>query len=82
LFGYVMIWRPLRANLFFVETTCVVLDKKLETPVGGGIATRPLIHIEYDAGGRIRQAWTYDTTGIYDDLRDSNVATLARFTKG
>ena len=43
---------------------------------------RPLIHIEYEAGGRIRQAWTYDASGIFDDRRNSNVASLARFTKG
>ena len=72
LFGYPMIWRPLRVNLIFVETTCVVLDKKLETSVGDpGLTMRPLIHIEYEAGGRIRQAWTYDASGIFDDRRNS-----------
>jgi hypothetical protein len=62
-FGYVMIWRPLRVNLFYVETTCIVLDKKLESVDSlspeVGTTERPLIKIEYEAGGRSRQTWTY-----------------------
>lgn len=82
-FGYVMIWRPLRVNLFYVETTCVVLDKKLVQGNSDGQATaKPLIHIAYEVDGRIRQAWTYDSSGIADNLHDSNMAILAQFPKG
>jgi hypothetical protein len=86
LFGHRMIWRPLRVKLFYVETTCVVLDKKLQNEFSldpeVGATERPLIHIEYEAGGRTRQTWAYDASGISDNLHDSNMAVLARFTKG
>ncbi len=82
-FGYGMIWLPLRVNLVYVETTCVVLDKKIEERVSEeGMVSRPLIQIEYEVGGGVRQAWTYDASGIYSNLDDSNRAVLAQFKKG
>jgi uncharacterized protein DUF3592 len=86
LFGHVMVWRPLRIQLFYVETTCIVLEKKLESVdslnLDAGATERPLIHIEYQAVGRTRQTWTYDASGISDKLHNSNMVILARFTKG
>ena len=82
-FGYLMIWLPLRVNLFYVETTCVVLDKRLEEKQDDdGPTSRPLIFIEYTAVGRARQAWTYDATGIFSNLHNANRAVLQRFEKG
>jgi hypothetical protein len=82
-FGYPLVWLPLRVHLFYLETTCIVLDKKLDEQFDAdGNTSRPLIHIEYTADGRPRQVWTYDAGGVYTNLHDSNRAVLDQFEKG
>jgi hypothetical protein len=83
-FGNWLVWLPLRTHLQYVETTCVVLDKRLEQEAGRrqGKNSRPLIHIEYSAGGRRYRVWTYDATGMFTNLHDSNRAVLQQFEKG
>ena len=83
LFGYLMIWPPLRANLFFSETTCVVLDKRLAEQDGeDGKSSRPEIHIEYTSNGVPHRTWTYDAAGVFTNLHDANRRTLERFQVG
>jgi hypothetical protein len=87
--GYGFIWLPLRVNLFYQQTDCVVLDKRLEEsqstdPDDHRVHTlyRPLIYIKYAAGGRPRQVWTYDATGASTSWYGANQAILDRFQKG
>jgi hypothetical protein len=81
--GYSMIYLPLRVNLSYVETSCVVLDKRLDQNVDeDGLTTRPLFYIEYNAAGLLRRVWTYDASGISSNMHDANLAILKRFEKG
>lgn len=82
-FGYVQIWLPLRANLFYAETTCVVLDKRLAEQNGeGGKSYRPEIHIEYAVEGVKQRVRTYDATGDWSDARAAQQRTLEQFQVG
>jgi len=82
-FGYWMIWLPLCAQLFYQETDCVVLDKRLdENRDAAGTTSRALFHIEYMAEGRQRKVWTYDASGIYSNFNEANLAVLQQFQKG
>lgn len=83
-FGYTMVWLPVRVNLFYVETTCIVLDKRLEQVGGGknGPTFRPLIHIEYTVANQVHRAWTYDASSMSDNLRARQQAILDRFQQG
>ena len=84
---YAMVIGPdWRLNHDYVETRCVVLDKRLGE-VGGDDADtptsyRPEIHVRYTVDGREHQAWTYDAAGAYNN--DSNVPqrTLDQFIVG
>ena len=82
-FGYFMIWLPLRANLFFTETTCVVLDKRLAEQDGeDGKTYRPEIHIEYVVNGVPQRTWTYDAAGVFTNEHAAHVRTLGQFQVG
>ncbi|MFO0877737.1 MAG: DUF3592 domain-containing protein [Gemmataceae bacterium] len=82
-FGYQMVWLPLRVYLFFVQTECVVLDSRLEEHRDAdGLTHRPMFHIEYAAAGQLRRTWTYDASGIFSDGAQGHQAALRQFQKG
>src|SRR5262245_33990534 len=82
-FGYLMVWLPLRVRLHYVQTDCVVLDKRLEESRGeDGPTYRPMIHVEYTVDGRAHRTWTYDASGMYTDGRARHQAVLDQFQKG
>jgi hypothetical protein len=79
-FAFGMILPAVRAQLFFIETRCTVLDKRLGD--GGDNTWRPEVHIQYEVNGQIRQTWTYDAAGVYSSGRAAKEAILARFVQG
>jgi hypothetical protein len=82
-FGHLLVWLPLRARFVYVQADCVVLDKRLDESRGeDGPTYRPLVHIEYEAEGRPRRAWTYDAAGMFTSGRARQQAVLDRFQKG
>ncbi len=68
-----------RANLFYEETTCTVLNSRLAHDNEGNF--RPEIHIEYHVAGQAYQVWTYDATGVYSNI-ESRKAILDQFAVG
>jgi hypothetical protein len=78
-FGGFMVVPTVRANFFYEETTCAVLDKRLAN--GDEDTFRPEIHIEYQVAGRPYRVWTYDATGIYSNVQ-SRRAVLDQFVVG
>jgi MFS family permease len=74
----------LRAAYAYVETDCVVLEKKLEESQDdeGGITYRPAIRIRYTVANRDHDIWTYDTVRAYGNIRGWSQAILDRFQVG
>jgi hypothetical protein len=69
-----------RARLVYVETRCVVLNKRLQ---GVGPDTqRPEVHIEYRVEGQVYRTWTYDATNIASNLHQRNQEILDSFVVG
>jgi len=63
-----LVWSELRANHFFVESRCTVLDKHLKTSYSDGRATyRPDILVRYSVDGATYDVWTYDASHVYRD---------------
>lgn len=70
-----------RANYGFVETTCTVVDKRLEQRPDAE-EFRPAVQIRYEADGRAQVAWTYDATRDYSPERPVQEEVLAQFAVG
>jgi hypothetical protein len=75
-----------RANYFYVEGRCVVLDKRLvEYPPSGKAINstyRPEFLIRYTVAGREYQPWAYKATRSSSALRWPKERTLESFTVG
>ena len=72
-----------RVNHAFVETTCVVLKKRLgEKATGEGMSYRPEVLIQYSIGNQAYDVWTYDITMVYGNARDARQAEIDRFEVG
>jgi len=57
-----------RVNHEFVQTTCKVLDRRLDEKHGDeGPLYRPEIKIEYEVGGEIHRHWHYDIHRTYSN---------------
>ncbi len=82
-----------RVNYRYLASSCVVLDRKLETQTfdlpgerGQGIkkeeSYKPAIKIRYDASGRKIETWAYDGTRIYSPDRAVQQALVDSFQVG
>jgi len=73
-----------RANRQFVETTCVVLNKRIvpKTARDGGVAFRPDVLIRYEADGRVLNRYTFDAVGTTYDNEEQAKAVASRFKVG
>src|SRR5690242_18000671 len=67
----------LRAQFFFEQTPCTILDKRLAE--GSDSTWRPEIHIKYQVSGREFSAWTYDAAGTFRSGRASQQAIVDGF---
>lgn len=76
--------RPLwRANHVYVETSCVVLGKRIaENHDGDGTTYRPEIHIKYTADGQEFQTWTYSASKVWSSGRARKQRILDQFVVG
>src|SRR5262245_7134009 len=77
--------RELRANLFYVEGQCVVLDKRLvESPPRRAINStyRPEFLIRYTVAGQEREIWSYDAVRASPAWRWPKERILDSFTIG
>jgi hypothetical protein len=77
--------RPLwRANHVYVESRCVVLDKRIVEGRGnkGGTTYRPEIHISYNVSGRAYQTWTYDAAKVSSSGRAGKQKIIDQFVAG
>lgn len=74
----------MRAAWWYVETDCVVLDKRLVESRGnkGGTTYRPDIRIRYHAANREHDLWTYDAARISTNNRAGQQAILDQFQVG
>jgi hypothetical protein len=100
-FLVVLVWAdvlvPWRVNHHYQETTCVVLDRRLDqhTFFGGdstyggvgSVGYRPEFLIQYNVDGKTYQTWTYDPppgrlVQHYEGTRVDSQVTLDRFTVG
>jgi len=68
-----------RANLFYVEGRCVLLDKRVHEDGG---TYRPDFLIRYTAAGREHEVWAYDAVRAWTILRWPKERIVARFTVG
>jgi hypothetical protein len=81
--AYVRLLPEWRANHDYVETRCVVIDKRLaESRSDDGVTWRPEFFVRYTAGGREFRVWAYDALGVYSNFRSTHQRTLAQFTVG
>ncbi len=72
-----------RVNQQFVETTCTLLDKRLEERVDDGTPTfRPRLLVRYQVQGVTYDRWTYDAAGMFSSNRDEQQIVLDRFVVG
>jgi hypothetical protein len=68
--GYSVVIPEWRANNYFVEHTCVVLDKRIDEHAGDdGPTYRPEFLIRYSIAGRDYEVWTYEATRHYSSGR-------------
>jgi hypothetical protein len=79
-FAFGMVLPAMRAQFFFVEARCTVLDKRLGD--SGDDTWRPEIRIRYEVNGRQHDTWTYDAAWIYSSGRAAKEAILAGFVVG
>jgi hypothetical protein len=79
-----MVWPVVWARLAYAETSCVVLDKKLEETRDseGQPSYKALVHIEYTVAGVPHRAWTSDAIGIATNVRSEHESFLGQFQKG
>jgi hypothetical protein len=78
-----IVWPEWRANRHFVETSCKVLDKKLDVTHGdNGQSYRPDVHIEYQVSGKPFNVVTYDATRMTMSSKTKADAALAQFEVG
>ena len=75
-----LLHREARANLFFVEAPCVVLDKRVHEDEPG--LYRPEVLIRYAADGRDHEVWAYDAHRIWSAWRWPKERALEQFTVG
>ena len=68
-----------RANYFYVEGRCVLLDKRVHEDGG---TYRPDFLIRYTAAGREHEVWAYDAVRAWTILRWPKERIVARFTVG
>jgi hypothetical protein len=80
MFTWAILLPVLRADFFFVETTCTVLDKRLVN--GEDNTSRPEIHIEYKVDGVVHRIWTYDAAAVFTNDNTGNAGILAGFQTG
>ncbi len=78
-----MLIPAIRSSTVYVETTGVVLDKRLvESHGDDGTTYRPEILIRYKANGQTFETWTYDAAKIASSGRKGKQAILDRFQVG
>lgn len=84
------LWNDVRANYFYTEGSCLLLDKRIvgdpeEGTTGEGVY-RPEFLIRYTAEGQDYEVWTYDIDVLFyrcsTALRWPKECTLRRFTIG
>ncbi len=81
----VLVWPEWRANRQFAETTCIVLDKRVEEkPATESEPAKylPEFEIRYLADGTLYDAKTYDVTRTYSPDRDAVREILDQFEVG
>jgi hypothetical protein len=72
-----------RVNHVYVETRCVVLDKRLvENSDEDGTTYRPEVLVRYAVAGQQHQVWAYNAFGGSSGFRSAQQAILDRFTIG
>ena len=82
-----------RANERYVPTSCVVLDKKLDTetfptaaPRGGNgppkESYRPQVKVRYEVDGRKFEVWAYNATRVYSEDKAAQQAVIDSFQVG
>ncbi|MEX0586262.1 MAG: hypothetical protein WD176_06445 [Pirellulales bacterium] len=69
------------ANYNYVESTCRVLDKRVDF-AADGIQARPEFLVEHAGDGRVFRSWTYDAVGDYQASADECADVLDRFQVG
>jgi hypothetical protein len=82
-----MVWALIipewRANNVFIESSCVILAKRLAESSGeDGPTYRPEFLIRYAADGKIHELWTYDAVAVYTGSRRSQQEILDQFAVG
>jgi hypothetical protein len=77
-----------RANQYYVESRCVLLDKRVAESRGGakgGITYRSELLVRHTVGGQDYEAWTYDVNsraGMSTAFRRPKEWTIAGFAVG
>lgn len=73
----------LRSAKQFVETVCVVKDKRIGESEGeNGKTYRPEVLIQYEVEGQEHCIWTYDVSGVYSSGCEAKQEIIDRFTVG
>jgi hypothetical protein len=84
LFLIVIVLPEWKVNHDYLESRCVVLEKRLAKNVGrrAGRLCRPEFLIRYTVAAAEHEVWAYDAVGAYDDLWSTNRRILDQFTVG
>jgi len=84
IFFFALLQPSLRAAWSYVETDCVVLDKRLAENRGnkGGTTYKPEIRIRYRVANQDYDIWTYDAAQVATGFRAAQQAILDRFQVG
>lgn len=72
-----------KVNYEFRETSCVVMDKRIDASTGpDGAVYRPEFQIRYSVGGAVNVEWTYDIRNEYSPGRAEKEQILQQFEIG